>query len=418
MVEIGSAQTEIDDMTTGSMQKSPKSLYFVFQMLLSFSQNLAFQYIPLFNKKLGADEIQMGLLTSVQNVFSTGFSPFFGRWSDVCGRKLFLITGAFIATTSAITMTLANTPTQVIVSVGVNSFGLSMIIPAWNGAIADYTKGQKRGGFIGRLLGASYGYVTIALLVYAFAAPLLPISEIEQYRLIIGISALNFGLTILVSWRIIDLRDPNKGTRKDSIFTPLRDRNYRNFLIVILFWWFWMSLAWSYFPTVIASVIEASVSEVAWIAVSATIVQAFASYKMGDLIDTMGPRKSIFLGFLSFSIIPINFAYATEWWHLIPAQMIGGIGIGFGFSALQTYIIEIAGSDRAGNYQGTYNLFWGIVTFIGSFLGGIILERMKVHFGSLEQALFWALLAVAIFRLLSNIIMYYYLPEAKSSISN
>ncbi|RMG42042.1 MAG: MFS transporter [Methanobacteriota archaeon] len=380
-------------------------------MSFAFSQNLAFQYIPLFNKKLGANEIEMGLMTAVQNVFSTAFSPFWGRISDAHGRKLFLLLGSFIATASAGTLTFAKNPLQVIVSIAVNSFGLSMLVPAWQGALADYTEGSKRGGFMGRITGVAYLYVTITLALYSFVAPLLEITEIQQYRVIMATSAVNFLIMVVLSWILIDLKDPNGRNREYSLLASLRDRIYRRFLAVILFWWFWMSLAWSYFPTVIAVVIDASVSEVAWIAITGTVVQAIASYRMGSLIDRIGERRSIIYGFITFTIVPLNFAFATEWWHLIPAQIIAGVGIGFGFTALQTYILEIAGSEKAGNYQGTYNLLWGALTFVGSYFGGWFLQWLKGTVGSLPLALTYALLIVTVLRFFSNFIMYFFLPD-------
>lgn len=392
-------------------RRSPLWVYYLIQMSFAFSQNLAFQYIPLFNKKLGANEIEMGLMTAVQNVFSTAFSPFWGRISDARGRKMFLLLGSFIATASAGTLTFAQNPLQVIVSIAVNSFGLSMLIPAWQGALADYTEGSKRGGFMGRITGVAYLYVTITLTLYSFVAPLLDITEIQQYRVIMATSAVNFLIMVVLSWILIDLKDPNGKNREYSLLDPLRDRTYRRFLTVILFWWFWMSLAWSYFPTVIAVVIDASVSEVAWIAITGTVVQAIASYRMGSLIDRIGERRSIIYGFITFTIVPLNFAFATEWWHLIPAQIIAGVGIGFGFTALQTYILEIAGSEKAGNYQGTYNLLWGALTFVGSYFGGWFLQWLKGVVGSLPLALTYALLIVTVLRFFSNFIMYFFLPD-------
>lgn len=408
MTSVDIAQTIPADYEANSeiAHRSSKLLYYIFQMMLSFSQNLAYQYIPLYAKKLGSNEIQMGLLTSVQNVFSTFFSPFFGKSSDKHGRKMFLLLGVFIAIASAISMTFAHNTTQIIVTVGVNAFGLSILVPAWQGALADYTSENTRGGFMGRLMGASYAYVTIALVANAIITPRLPYSELDQYRIIIGLSAAHFIVLIFISWILIDLRNPNGKNNNFHILAPLQDKVYTKFLAVILFWWFWMSLAWSYFPTVMASVINTSVAEVAWIAVAASITQAISSYKMADLIDRIGPAKSIFYGFLTFTIVPINFAFATEWWHLLPAQIIAGVGIGFGFTALQTHILNLAGADRAGNYQGVYNLLWGIVTFVGSFLGGWFLKWLHAYLGTLQLALTYALLIVAFFRFVSNFFMY------------
>ncbi len=393
-----------------------RSVYYIFQMLLSFSQNLAYQYIPLYIKKLGADEVQMGLMTAVQNVFSTFFSPFWGRVSDAKGRRLFLMMGSAVAAASAGTMSVAQNPQEVIFSVAVNAVGLSMLVPAWQGAIADYTDRGERGGFMGRIIGVSYAYTTITFVIYSFLAPQLNIEEIEQYRIIVAVSAVNFGVMVVISWLIFDHRAPKEQQSIRQIFAPIRDATYRRFLLVILFWWFWMSLAWSYFPTVISEVIDASVYEVAWIAIAGTVSQGIASFKMGGLIDRVGERRSIIIGFVTFTIVPLNFAFATEWWHLLPAQIIAGIGIGFGFTALQTYILNIAGSERAGNYQGVYNLLWGIVTFVGSYIGGWMLKLLVDLYSSLPRALTVVLLGVALLRFFSNFIMYFFLPETPEAI--
>ena len=96
--------------------------------------------------------------------------------------------------------------------------------------------------------------------------------------------------------------------------------------------------------------------------------------------------------------------------------MISGIGIGFGFTALRSYIIEIGGADRAGNYQGVYQLLWGLTTFSGSFLGGVILEFVITFVGDISTALTYMLLIIAGLRFSSNIVIFKYLPKPISSL--
>ncbi|MHA2277985.1 MAG: MFS transporter [Candidatus Kariarchaeaceae archaeon] len=396
--------------SSSAKKKSSNLLFYSIQSFLSFGQNLAFQFLPIYTRKLGASESQMGLLTAVQNVFSTLFSPFWGKRSDNIGRKVFLILGGFIAFASSIIIAIAENPVQIIVGVGINSFGLSMLLPAWQGAIADYTEGRTRGGFMGRLVGISYGYVTVALTLYAFLSPSIDVAEIDQYRIIMWLSVMNFALVVFVSWFLIDLRNPNRSKNSDGLFTPLEDPKFRRFLLVILIWWFFMSLAWSYFPTVIADVIDASTSQIAWLGIYAAIVQSLASYYLGGYIDKVGSKKSLILGFLPFSVVPFFFAFATEWWHLIGAQLIAGIGIGFGFTALQTYILNISGEERAGSYMGTYYIFWGLLTFVGSLFGGVFLDWYADYIGDLGKALTILLIFIGSFRILSNVMMIKLLP--------
>lgn len=422
MLETKVIVEEVIDQKKGDIsedieKRSPKALFYFIQAFLSFGENLGYQYLPIYTRRLGATEIQMGLLTSVQNVSKTIFQPSFGRLSDVYGRKKFMLLGAFIAMTAAIVMVFAQGPVQVIVAIGFNAFGISILFPAWQGAIADYTQGQRRGGFMGRLMGVSYIYISVALATYIFVVPAFTTNELQQFRLIIAMAAANFALVTLMSYLLLDLKNVDRARQRESIFTPLKDPTYRRFLAVVLYWWFFMSLAWSYFPLVISDVVKATPVEVAYMAISATIIQAFASYRLADYIDRFGERKSISIGFISFTVVPVTYAFATEWWHVIPAQVIGGIGIGFGFTALRSYIIEIGGSKRAGNYQGIYQLLWGIVTFVGSFSGGVLLDWYVDYLdGDISRALTTVLLVIAGLRLSSNIVIHKFLPEPISGL--
>lgn len=390
--------------------------FYVFQMFLSFAQNLSYQFLPIYNRKLGASSTQMGLMTAVQNVFSSLFSPFWGNQSDKYGRKLFLALGGLTTFGSAIAIAVANGPVQVIFAVGVSSIGLSMILPAWAGAMADYSEGKPRGGFVGRIAGVGYAYVTVVLIIILFLIPSLPDDEVQQYRIIMWVAAINFAMVVILSWFFIDIKLGSKdGRPKYSILDPLRDPIYRRFLTIILFWWLWMSLAWSYFPIVISDVVEADVRQVAILGVVATISQAISSYTLSDFIDKVGVRRSVIIGFLPFSVVPLFFAFATSWYHIILPQLIAGIGIGFGFTAMQTYILEVAGSEKAGTYQGTYQILWGFVTFGGSFFGGWFLGKLEIYLDDLNEATKLALIGIFTLRLFSNIAMIKFLPDVKKS---
>jgi len=185
---------------------------------------------------------------------------------------------------------------------------------------------------------------------------------------------------------------------------------------MVPFWWLWMSLAWSYFPIVISDVAQATVVQVAILGIVATITQAFSSFYLSDYIDKIGVKRSVVIGFLPFSIVPLFFAYATSWEHLILPQLIAGAGIGFGFTAMQTYIIEIAGSEKAGTYQGTYQILRGFITFGGSYFGGWFLGWLKERLdGDLNEAARLALLGIFGLRLFSTVIMAIFLPDFKKA---
>lgn len=393
--------------------QSKSWVFYLIQMFLSFGQNLSYQFLPIYTRKQGANEIEMGLLTSLGNIFSTLFSPLFGKYSDTYGRKQFIAMGGLFAFGAAIAIAMADNATQVIIAAALNAFGFSILMPAFAGAMADYTDGKSRGGFIGRMMGVGSGFVTICLVIFALGTPLLDIPELEQYRLIMWISAINFLLVALVSYLFLDVKMAKKSGIIFSVWAPLKDFRFRRFLLVILVWWLFMSFAWSYFPIIMTDILDLTPSQVAWTGIMQTVMMAIAAYKGADLIDRWGAKKSVIIGFLPFSLVPLFFATATEWWHLLIPQFIGGLGIGFGFAALQVYILNIAGSEKAGTYQGVYNISFGVLTFFGSLFGGVFLTWYKEYTGSLEIAITHALIAIAIMRFFTNFLMVAILPSDK-----
>ena len=392
-------------------RKSPKWLFYLIQMLQSFGQNLSYQYFPIYSRKLGASETQMGLLTAVQNVATTLFQPIWGKTSDRIGRRIFLIIGFFVAGFAATLLAFVRTPVEAILVIGINGLGLSIVAPAWAGAIADYTDESHRGEFIGNLVSVGSAYVTIAFLVVAYLAYQSSFSELKQFRAIILVSGLNLLLAFLLSFFLIDINKKPEGNGL-GIFAPLHDSLFRKFLIVILLWWLSMSFAWSYFPIVMNDIVEANAWQIALLSIVATAVQAYVALKWGAVTDRIGARRATMIGLSLFSIVPIGFAFATEWWHLIFAQLIAGFAIGAGFAALQAYILNIAGEENAGYYFGTYQILWGFVTFGGSFVGGVTLDFLASRIG-LASAVTYMLLLIAGFRFITTY-LFSYLPDSRN----
>ncbi len=390
-------------------------IFYFIQMFISFGQNLSYQFLPVYTRKTGANETQMGLLTSLGNIFSTLFSPFFGKQSDLHGRKAFIAGGTFIAFGAGIGIAVSNSVVMVLIAATISAIGTSIFVPAWSGAMADYTENKNRGGFIGRMMGVGSAFVTLMLVTYIIGIKYVNLNDIQEFKLIMYISAINFFIVSIVSFLFLDIKIVKRTKKPFTLFEPLKDKKFRRALYVILFWWLNMSFAWSYFPIIISDVLELTASQIAIIGIAQTLVQTITSYKGADLIDRLGAKKTVILGFIPFSMVPLFFALATEWWHLLLPQIIAGIGIGWGFAGLQVYILNLAGSEKAGTYQGVYNLSFGILTFFGSLAGGMVLQYYKSVVG-LNKAVFNLLIIIAVMRFFTNFLMVAFLPDDKSSI--
>ena len=62
-------------------------------------------------------------------------------------------------------------------------------------------------------------------------------------------------------------------------------------------------------------------------------------------------------------MFPLALAFSSTFLQVALTQIFGGFSLGAGFPSIQSYIIEIAGPDNAGQYSGLYYVFWGVFTW-------------------------------------------------------
>ena len=424
-------------MSRSTTRSKPKAIvFYLIQMIYSFSLNLTFQILPIFARKLGGTEVQLGILTAVQNVTSSFFQPLFGYLSDRRGRRVFLVLSAFTMTLSGVVLIFSQNATQVIIIVGFSSLGMSLFWPAWNGTIADYTRSKKitLGDFLGKIYSASSIYISLTFVLLILYFQFSEFDELLQYRLILVVAALNFFFFLIVSFFVFDsvttseentgdsegedngTLDPPSSTKSamQHALRPLKDKRYTSFLTIILFWWFWMSLAWPYFGIFLVDVLDVSLVQLLILSLPVTIFQSIFARVYSHYSHVLSTSRILMISLIPFAFVPLLFSISTQWWHIILPQILAGIAIGAGFSALQAYILEVAGEEHSAYYTGTYQITWGAVTFAGSLLGGYALGYLKDYFGSIATALTLSFFTIFLLRMISDVFLILFLPDSKT----
>ena len=86
--------------------------------LLLYSMNIGIliTIIPLFSQELGADDMTVGFIVSIYAVAYTVAAPFWGKTSDILGRKLALGLGMLGYSVVVLLFAFARDPSQILVS--------------------------------------------------------------------------------------------------------------------------------------------------------------------------------------------------------------------------------------------------------------------------------------------------------------
>ncbi|MGV9193908.1 MFS transporter [Microbacterium sp. MC2] len=125
------------------------------------------------------------------------------------------------------------------------------------------------------------------------------------------------------------------------------------------------------------------------------LVMMLLSPVSGRLSRTIGPKALFLLG-ASALIVAYGFTlvFSSEVWHLLIANLLIGVGIGFGFASMPMLIMRSVPQSETGASNGLNALFRSLGTSTAAAVVGAVLATMSVPQGELQvptaEAFQWA----------------------------
>ncbi len=367
------------------------SLFWAISVFSSSSQNFFQQFFSAFARLAGVSASVLGFLMSIRNLLSGLFQGLVGRLSDIFGRKFILIIGFILGLLIPIPLLFFESTWLLITVAIIQAFAISVVIPSWNAVLGDVTELENRASFIGKI--TSIGRiisVIFALLIallfffvdhYSGSVVLgwsVFVSWRVQYGVAFAISAFNSLLCIItmIFFKETRLVDP-KNNHVPRMRVAFQDKNFVKFLIVNSVWGITMALIWPANPIILVDHLTLTFWQIAIMTSSFTIFIAIAQILGGKLSDKIGRKPLIIISIfilIFFPVIMIPAITSGSWSLLILSRFVGGIGTGINLVAVSAYTLDLAPKDLMGGYSGIREVFYGIATFIGSFISGFIID--------------------------------------------
>jgi MFS family permease len=353
------------------------------QVGVSFGKGMADPFVPALAIHLQATPAQLGWLQAFVNLFPTVMQVPWGKFSDFLGRRIpFLVVGGVLSFAMYFFMLGAMNAGQLIMLVGVQMFVGSMMIPAWSALVGDVTSPRNRGTIMGKFFAVSS---VASLVATMLAGALMP----EGSGSVLAIYAIPFILAgvsgIAGSLLLVRVKEGKRrmyasprrifafGLRSFVFISDLTENLYfRNLVLLQSAFNFIMSLIWPLLYLTYISVLGASLFEIAVMTVISTGATLFFQTKVGKLLDLIGPMPQILISRFTFISVPIVYALATDVWHIYVLNAALGLATAMSNVAFFAYILDVAPDEKKGEYFAVYNTMIGIVTFVGSIMGGYL----------------------------------------------
>ncbi len=284
---------------------------------------------------------------------------------------------------------------------------------SWLSWLGDLVPSERRGQFFAsrnRIIG------TIGLVTFLLAGFFLDLFKTKGYVLL-GFSIL-FGFAVL--FRVISayytskIFNPFFRVKKQSYFSFIsflkRYDNYGKFTVFQSVFTFAMMLSAPFFAVYMLEDLNFGYTTYTIVSLSSTIFYLLFSPLAGKFSDRYGNIKLLYFGALLFPIVPLLWmSFKSPWTLVLVPGLLSGLANAAFVTGTTDFSYDSTGSEKRGLCFAYSALLVGLGILFGSFIGGFLVEYVKITF---MKPLFFVFILSSIFMVFTAL---YFLPQLKEN---
>jgi MFS family permease len=368
--------------------------------LVSFLTDLSSEMIfavfaVFFTTVAGASAALLGLIEGLADLSASSLNYLSGWLSDRSGkRKAFALAGYGFSTLAKFILLITSSVTGLAVFRVIERLGKSFRGPprdAWLSAVADKaTRGyafgvhkalDKAGAVLGPL--AAYGLLSWRG------------ESLQTYRILFWVALVPALLSVVVLARVKD--QPGVPHQRENMFQTWStlSPSFKRYLITSAVF----SLAYFSFSFLLlrAHNLGFTVKDIVLLYALFNIVCVIAAPLIGKLGDHLGRAHMIMLGYLTYLLMSLGFAFASAPWQIVALFVLFGVFYAIDEAQSKAFIADLEHERRA-SAIGLYNFVTGLIYLPASLIAGALWLRQPASAFLFAAAL--ALAALVVFLIL------------------
>ena len=368
-----------DPSASARLPRNVKLLGFV-SLLNDVASEMIFPLLPQFLvRALGGSETWLGAIEGAADSFGSLVKLWSGGRSDRGGkRKRFVVFGYALANLVRPLIGLIWLPWHLFAVRIADRTGKGIRTSPRDALIADSTAPEIRGRAFGfhrgmDHLGAAIGPLLAAAFLWFWRDAPNDVFETSVRHLFL-LTAVPGLLVVLLLW--LGLHEPARATpakpRPTLTLKPF-DRRFRLYLVALVV--FTLANSSDAFLLWRAGELGVAVWTLPILWSVFHVVKSGGNMVCGRLVDRVGPRPMILLGWLLYAGIYLAFGLATSAWHVWALFAAYAVFYAMTEPAEKTLVANLVGPEHRGLAYGWYNCAIGVATLPASVIFGIVYDK-------------------------------------------
>jgi len=333
--------------------------------------------LPVYARDLGASGLYVGMVFGAFSLSRTFFLPYFGRLSDLKGRKPVIIPGFFAYALISAAFIYSNTVTSLIVIRFFHGIASAMLMPVIQAYMGDITPSGREGTTMGLFnmslfLGLSLGPLIGGVIKDSFS--------LQTSFVCMGTLAL---IGFFLSLWLLPPTSSERGARDpDDSFswkTLLYDRHLIGLFLFRFAYLVCVGIIWGFIPIYADTKFAASSSLIGVLIMLGIFISGLIHMPMGYLADRISKKLMIVIGALIISYAILSFEWADRVQDLILASIFFGLGGGIAMPALMAMaILRGSKANAMGSVMALMTVAHSLGMLCGALLGGLMMDFFQL----------------------------------------
>ena len=334
--------------------------------------------LPIYAYDLGASGIYVGLIFGAFSISRTFFLPYFGRLSDLKGRKPLIVPGFFAYALISAAFIFADDVNTLIVIRFFHGIASAMLMPVIQAYIGDITPHGREGTTMGLFnmslfLGLSLGPLIGGVIKDSFG--------LRASFICMGSLAL---IGFFLSLWLLPPKSSERGIKnRDGSFSwkaLLYDRHLAGLFLFRFAYVVCVGIMWGFIPLYADTQFAASSSLIGVLIMLGIFISGLIHVPMGYVADRISKKLMVVVGGLTVSYAILSFEWAGQVQDLVVASVFFGLGGGIAMPALMAMVVLRGSNANAmGSVMALMTVAHSLGMLSGALLGGMMMDFFQLR---------------------------------------